>query len=68
MTDHDPAQLLKELKALPSTEPSRPGAEDVAAMDARQRRMELLYLLAGRDNPDNCAHGLLTGLNQKPPF
>lgn len=57
-----PAELLRELKALSSIEPTRPGAEDVAAMDARQRRIEILYELSRRTN------GLYTGLNEQPPF
>lgn len=61
-------ELLAELKALPSIEPTLPGAEDLGAMNARQRRVEILYLLAGRNDADNGAHGLYTGLHLEPPF
>lgn len=61
-------QLIARLKELNTVEPARPGAEDVAAMDAREERIQVLYHLAGRHDPKHSMHGLLTGLNEQPPF
>ena len=41
------------------------GAEDVAAMAARQLVLDKLYRLTGRDNPDHEMHGLYTGVAQE---
>jgi hypothetical protein len=53
------AELHQELEALPSIAPCLPGAQDIRAMNARQRRMEILYLLSKRNN------GLLTDLHME---
>lgn len=57
------AELQQELDALPSIDPCLPGAQDVSAMNARQRRLEILFKLAKRDKPGSPNHGLLTGLH-----
>jgi hypothetical protein len=45
-----------------------PGGADIEAMENRMRRLELLYLAARRDDPQNAMHGLYTGLGQPSPF
>ena len=67
VSESERKKLLAELRSLGDLEPRAPGAEDVEAMNARQRRIELLYALAGRDSRDNLAHGLYTGLAQESP-
>ena len=47
--------LLQTLKDEGS--PSKPGAEDIKAMDAREERLHILYAISGHTN------GLLTGLH-----
>ena len=44
---------------------SKPGAEDVEAMNNRQAWMNELYMYDGRDKRDHPMHGLFTGLSQK---
>ena len=44
---------------------SKPGAEDVEAMNNRQAWMNELYMYDGRDKRDHPMHGLFTGLAQK---
>ena len=44
---------------------SKPGAEDVEAMNNRQAGINELYLYDGRDKRDHKMHGLFTGLAQK---
>ena len=58
-----PEQQVKQLR----TTPNKPGAEDVAAMNARVIALDMLYELAGRNNPDSPSHGLFTGLWQPAP-
>ncbi len=41
------------------------GAEDVAAMAARQLVLDDLYHRTGRDNPEHPMHGLYTGLAEE---
>ena len=38
------------------------GATDITAMNARVVALDMLYKLAGRDNPNSTMHGLYTGL------
>lgn len=57
----------KEVAAL-RVEPTLPGAQDVEAMNNRVKRLELLYHAARRDDPQNGAHGLYTGLHGSAPF
>lgn len=57
-----PQALIAQLKALPSTEPSKPGAEDVQAMQARADQAEILFWLAGRDQATPGLRGTFTGL------
>lgn len=59
--------VAKQAKGL-WLEPCKPGAEDVAAMDARVLRLELLYHAAGRDRRDHSQHGTYAGLHQAAPF
>ena len=49
----------------PELQASKPGAEDVAAMNARSAYLEKLYVLDGRDWPGHPQHGLYTGLIAK---
>tara|TARA_Y100000401_G_scaffold10264_1_gene7004 strand:- start:71 stop:232 length:162 start_codon:yes stop_codon:yes gene_type:complete len=44
---------------------SKPGAEDVEAMNNRQAWINKLYAYDGRDKRDHPMHGLFTGLAQK---
>ena len=44
------------------TETTAYGATDVDAMNARVIALDMLYKLAGRDNPNSPSHGLYTGL------
>ena len=44
---------------------SKPGAEDVEAMNNRQAWINELYMYDGRDKRDHKMHGLFTGLAQK---
>ena len=43
-------------------QPTKPGAEDVACMQARVDFMQYLYEKDGRDSPDHPQHGHFTGL------
>lgn len=63
-----PKELLAQLKALPSTEPTRPGAEDVKAMQARADQAEILFWLARRDQVTPGLQGTFTGLMSDAPF
>jgi hypothetical protein len=45
--------------------PSKPGAEDVEAMNNRQAWLEELFFLDGRDMADHPQRGLFTGLAHK---
>jgi hypothetical protein len=42
--------------------PHRPGAEDREAMANRSARLEILYVLRGRDTAAPGLHGVYTGL------
>nr|BAR24203.1 hypothetical protein [uncultured Mediterranean phage uvMED] len=44
---------------------SKPGAEDVEAMNNRQAWINELYMYDGRDKRDHPMHGLFTGLAKK---
>lgn len=68
MEKPSPRALIEQLKALPSTEPTRPGAEDVKAMQARADQAEILFWLAGRDQSTPGLRGTFTGLMAEPPF
>lgn len=63
-----PKELLAQLKALPSTEPGKPGAEDVRAMQARADQAEILFWLAQRDQATPGLRGTFTGLMSEAPF
>lgn len=63
-----PKELLAQLKALPSTEPRRPGAEDLVAMQARADQAEILFWLAGRDQSTPGLRGTFTGLMSDAPI
>lgn len=63
-----PKELLAQLKALPSTEPGKPGAEDVRAMQARSDQAEILFWLARRDQAIPGLQGTFTGLMSDAPF
>jgi hypothetical protein len=65
--DRNPKTLLAQLKALPSTEPSKPGAEDVRAMQARADQAEILFWLAGRHQATPGLQGTFTGLVSDSP-
>jgi hypothetical protein len=58
-----PEQQVKQLR----TTPNKPGAEDVAAMNARVIALDMLYELAGRHHKDSTMRGLYTGLWQQSP-
>jgi hypothetical protein len=58
-----PEQQVKQLR----TEAQKPGAQDVAAMNARVIALDMLYELAGRNNPNSPSHGLYTALWQPAP-
>lgn len=45
--------------------PSKPGAEDVEAMNNRVKWLNTLYVYEGRDKCDHKMHGVYTGLAQK---
>ncbi len=45
--------------------PCKPGAEDVVCMANRQKWIESLYFLDGRDVADHPQRGLFTGLANK---
>jgi hypothetical protein len=45
--------------------PCKPGAEDTACMNNRQKWMESLFILDGRNQPEHPMKGLFTGLAQK---
>jgi hypothetical protein len=66
--NRSPKELLAQLKALPSTEPSKPGAEDVKAMQARADQAEILFWLAGRHQATPGLRGTFTGLMSDAPF
>ena len=66
--NRSPKELLAQLKALPSTEPSKPGAEDVKAMQARADQAEILFWLAGRHQATPWLQGTFTGLMSEAPF
>ena len=53
-----PEQQVRSLK----TEATSYGATDVGAMNARVVALDMLYKLAGRDNPNSKMRGLYTGL------
>ena len=53
-----PEQQVRSIR----TETTSFGATDIAAMENRVLAMEMLYKLAGRDNPNSPSHGLYTGL------
>jgi hypothetical protein len=63
-----PKQLINALRSLPSTEPSKPGAEDVIAMQARADQAELLFWLAQRDRAPKGLRGTFTGLMSDVPL
>lgn len=63
MSKLTPEQQVKQLR----TTPTKPGAEDVAAMEARVVALQALYDLAGRSNPGHTMHGLFTGLWAEAP-
>jgi hypothetical protein len=65
--DRNPKALIAQLKALPSTEPSKPGAEDVSAMQARADQAELLFWLVGRHQATPGLQGTYTGLMSESP-
>tara|TARA_Y100000361_G_scaffold115367_1_gene106051 strand:+ start:1426 stop:1605 length:180 start_codon:yes stop_codon:yes gene_type:complete len=44
---------------------SKPGAEDVEAMENRVKWLAELYVYDGRDKRDHPMHGIYTGLAQK---
>jgi hypothetical protein len=58
-----PEQQIRTLR----TEAQKPGAEDVAAMNARVIALDMLYELAGRHHKNSTMHGLYTGLWAEPP-
>lgn len=66
--NRSPKELLAQLKALPSTEPTKPGAEDVKAMQARADQAEILFWLAGRHQATPGLQGTYTGLMSEAPF
>lgn len=68
MKELSPKELLSRLKALPSTEPTKPGAEDVRAMQARSDQMEILFWMARRDQAGPGLQGTYTGLAGDAPF
>lgn len=45
--------------------PAKQGAEDIVAMENRQKWMEALYKFDRRDDPEHEMHGLFTGLYAK---
>ena len=45
--------------------PIKPGAEDIAAMNDRVKRLNFLYEQDGRSNPDHKLHGLYVGLHSQ---
>ena len=53
-----PEQQVRSIK----TETTAYGATDVDAMNARVIALDMLYHLAGRDNPNSPSHGIYTGL------
>jgi len=58
-----PEQQVRQLR----TTPNKPGAEDVAAMEARNTAIQALYDLAGRNDPNHTMHSLFTGLWAEAP-
>jgi hypothetical protein len=58
-----PEQQIRQLR----TEPTKPGAEDIEAMNNRVIALDALFHLAGRDNKDHTLHSTYTGLWAEPP-
>ncbi len=63
VSDEQRAALEAELQGL-RIEPSRPGAEDVVAMENRTRRLEILFLLNDRTNAEQGLRSTYTGLHE----
>ena len=53
-----PEQQIRSIK----TDTTAFGATDVDAMNARVIVLDMLYKLAGRDNPNSTMNGIYTGL------
>ena len=53
-----PEQQVRSIK----TETTAYGATDITAMENRVLALDMLYKLAGRDNPNSPSHNLYTGL------
>ena len=53
-----PEQQVRSIK----TETTSYGATDITAMENRVLALDMLYKLAGRDNPNSPSHGIYTGL------
>ena len=53
-----PEEQVRSIKA----EATSYGATDITAMNARVIALDMLYKLAGRDNPNSKMRGLYTGL------
>ena len=53
-----PEQQIRSIK----TDTTAFGATDIAAMENRVIALEMLYKLAGRDNPSSPLHSRYTGL------
>ncbi len=63
MSEQERQALEAELQGL-RIEPTRPGAEDVEAMNNRARRLQILYLLADRDHAETGLRSTYTGLHE----
>ena len=53
-----PEQQIRAIK----TDATSYGATDITAMENRVIALDMLYKLAGRDNPDSPLHARYTGL------
>jgi hypothetical protein len=53
-----PEQQIRTIQ----TETTAYGATDITAMENRTIALDMLYKLAGRDNPNSTMNGLYTGL------